>query len=164
MVLWLQGILECIDDSVRQVELEVATSVSNLREAAQTVDSAKTGVNVNLEALRLSDERLAAGTGTQLDVLQAQQALTTARSNLVQAEFSYIAAIASYQQATATETKYNDMFDSPLMRPSTLTTVEAARAARARHDSPLDPGKPATEKAKRESLHPPQGKVETSND
>ena len=152
------------DDSVRQVELEVATSVSNLREAAQTVDSAKTGVNVNLEALRLSDERLAAGTGTQLDVLQAQQALTTARSNLVQAEFSYIAAIASYQQATATETKYNDMFDSPLMRPSTLTTVEAARAARARHDSPLDPGKPATEKAKRESLHPPQGKVETSND
>jgi outer membrane protein TolC len=152
------------DDSVRQVELEVATDVSNLREAAQTVDSAQTGVNVNLEALRLADERLAAGTGTQLDVLNAQQQLTTARSNLVQAEFSYVSAVASYQQATATETKYNDMFDAPLTRPSTLTVAEAAKAARARRDSPLDPNKPATVKAKRESLMPPEGKVETTND
>jgi outer membrane protein TolC len=152
------------DDSVRQVELEVATAVSNLRQAAQTVDSAQTGVNVNLEALRLSDERLAAGTGTQLDVLTAQQALTTARSNLVQAEFSYVSAVAAYQQATATETRYNDMFDAPLTRPATLTTAEAAKAARSRNDSPLDPGKPATQKAKRESLTPIQGKVETSND
>jgi outer membrane protein len=152
------------DDSVRQVELEVATAVSNLRQAAQTVDSAQTGVNVNLEALRLSDERLAAGTGTQLDVLTAQQALTTARSNLVQAEFSYVSAVAAFQQATATETRYNDMFDAPVTRPSTLTTAEAAKAARSRNDSPLDPGKPATQKAKRESLTPIQGKVETSND
>ncbi len=152
------------DDSVRQVELEVATSVSNLRQAAQTVDSAQTGVNVNLEALRLADERLAAGTGTQLDVLTAQQALTTARSNLVQAEFSYVSAVASYQQATATETRYNDMFDAPLTRPSTLTADEAVKAARSRHDSPLDPGKPSTMKAKRESLIPPQGKVDASND
>ncbi len=152
------------DDSVRQVELEVATAVSNLRQSSQTVDSAQTGVNVNLEALRLSDERLAAGTGTQLDVLTAQQALTTARSNLVQAEFSYVSAVASYQQATATETRYNDMFDAPLARPATLTTAEAAKAARARRDSPLDPGKPATRKAKREAMSPPVGKVDTSND
>src|ERR1700730_7000794 len=131
------------DDSVRQVELEVATAVSNLRQAAQTVDSAQTGVNVNLEALRLADERLAAGTGTQLDVLTAQQALTTARSNLVQAEFSYVSAVASYQQATATETRYNDMFDSAPTRPSTLTTAEAAKAARARNDFAPDPGKMA---------------------
>ena len=127
------------DDAVRQVELKVATSVSNLRQAALTVDSANTGVNVNLEALRLSDERLAAGTGTQLDVLNAQQQLTTARSNLVSAKFSYISAVASYQQSTATETKYNDIFDDGQARPSTLTGAEAAKAARARYNSPLDP-------------------------
>src|SRR5271166_6044171 len=152
------------DDSVRQVELEVATSVSNLRQAALTVDSAQTGVNVNLEALRLADERLAAGTGTQLDVLNAQQQLTTARSNLVSAIFSYISAVASYQQATATETKYNDIFDDGLARPSTLTAGEAAKATRARYNSPLDPDTPATHKAKRISLMPPEGKVETTND
>jgi outer membrane protein TolC len=152
------------DDSVRQVELEVATSVSNLRQAAQTVDSAQTGVNVNLEALRLADERLAAGTGTQLDVLNAQTQLTTARSNLVQAEFSYVSAVASYQQATATETRYNDAFDGPLGRPATLTRDEARKASRVRGVSPLDPGMPATQKAKREALIPPEGKVETTND
>jgi outer membrane protein len=152
------------DDSVRQVELEVATSVSNLRQAALTVDSAQTGVNVNLEALRLADERLAAGTGTQLDVLNAQQQLTTARSNLVSAVFSYISAVASYQQATATETKYNDIFDDGLARPSTLTAGEAVKAARARYNSPLDPDTPSTHKAKRISLTPPEGKVETTND
>jgi outer membrane protein TolC len=152
------------DDSVRQVELEVATAVSNLRQGAQTVDSAVTGVNVNLEALRLADERLAAGTGTQLDVLNAQQQLTTARSNLVQAEFSYVSAVAAFQQATATETKYNDMFDNDVARPSTLTATEAAKAARSRYDSPLDPGKPATQKSRRQSLMPPEGKVQTTND
>jgi outer membrane protein TolC len=152
------------DDSVRQVELEVGTAVSNLRQAAQTVESAQTGVNVNLEALRLADERLAAGTGTQLDVLNAQTQLTTARSNLVQAQFSYVSAVAAYQQATATETKYNDTFDDPLVRPATLTKDEAWKAARARRVSPLDPGMPATLKSKRESLTPPQGKVETTND
>jgi outer membrane protein TolC len=152
------------DDSVRQVELEVATAVSNLREAAGTVDSAQTGVNVNLEALRLADERLAAGTGTQLDVLTQQENLTTARSTLVQAQFSYISAVAAFQQATATETKYNDMFDSPRVRPSTLTAAEAKKATRARYNSPLDPDKPSTQKAKRESLVPAQGKVETTND
>ncbi len=152
------------DDAVRQVELEVATSVSNLRQAALTVDSANTGVNVNLEALRLADERLAAGTGTQLDVLNAQQQLTTARSNLVSAKFSYISAVASYQQSTATETKYNDIFDDGQARPSTLTRVEASKASRARYNSPLDPTMPATQKAKRISLTPPEGKIETSND
>ena len=152
------------DDSVRQVELEVGTAVSNLRQASATVDSAQTGVNVNLEALRLADERLAAGTGTQLDVLNAQQQLTTARSNLVQAEFSYISAVASYQQATATETKYNDMFDSPRLHPTTLTAGETRKSTQARYDAPLDPNKPSTLKAKRESLVPPQGKVKTTND
>jgi len=128
------------------------------------VESAQTGVAVNLEALRLADERLAAGTGTQLDVLNAQTQLTTARSNLVQAQFSYIAAVAAYQQATATETKYNDTFDDPLGRPATLTRDEARRAATARGVSPLDPGMPATRKAKREALTAPAGKIHTTND
>src|SRR6516164_4554143 len=152
------------DDSVRLVELEVGTAVSNLRQAAQTVDSAQTGVSVNLEALRLADERLAAGTGTQLDVLNAQTQLTTARSNLVQAHFSYISAVAAYQQANATETNDNDIFDDPLGRPATLTQNEARRAARARGVSPLDPRMPATQKAKRVSLTAPAGKIHTTND
>jgi outer membrane protein TolC len=152
------------DDSTRQVELDVATAVDNLRQSQETIVASEKAVQVSQESLRLSNERLAAGTGTQLDVLNAQTQLTTARSNLVQAQFNYIAAVAQFQFATGTETKYNDMFDDPTKRPLTLTNGEANRALRSRYDSPLDPCKPATSKAKKESLTPPQGKVEFSND
>ena len=153
-----------LDDSTRQVELDVSTAVDNLRNAQETIAASETAVQVSQEALRLSNERLAAGTGTQLDVLTQQTALTTSRSNLVTAQFNYIAAVAQFQFATGTETKYNDMFDSPDKRPLTLTNGEANKALRSRYDSPLDPDKPATTKAKKESLTPPLGKIEFSND
>jgi len=153
-----------LDDSTRQVELDVSTAVDNLRNAQETIAASETAVQVSQEALRLSNERLAAGTGTQLDVLTQQTALTTSRSNLVTAQFNYIAAVAQFQFATGTETKYNDMFDSPDKRPMTLTNGEANKAIRSRYDSPLDPDKPATTKSKKESLTPPQGKIEFSND
>jgi outer membrane protein TolC len=152
------------DDSTRQVELDVATAVDNLRQSQETIVASEKAVQVSQESLRLSNERLAAGTGTQLDVLNAQTQLTTARSNLVQSQFNYIAAVAQFQFATGTETKYNDMFDDPSKRPLTLTNSEANKALRSRYDSPLDPCKPATSKAKKESLTPPQGKVIFSND
>jgi len=153
-----------LDDSTRQVELDVSTAVDNLRQAQETIVATEKAVQVSQEALRLSNERLAAGTGTQLDVLTSQTNLTTARSNLVQAQFNYIAGVAQYQFAIGTETKYNDMFDSPDKRPATLTNWEANKALRSRYDSPLDPDKPSTTKAKKESLSPPLGKIDFSND
>jgi outer membrane protein len=153
-----------LDDSTRQVELDVSTAIDNLRNAQETIVATEKAVEVSQEALRLSNERLAAGTGTQLDVLTSQTNLTTARSNLVQAQFNYISGVAFFQFATGTETKYNDMFDSPDKRPATLTNWEANKALRSRYDSPLDPDKPSTAKAKKESLSPPQGKIEFSND
>jgi hypothetical protein len=57
-----------------------------------------------------------------------------------------------------------DQLDGPTAHPTTLTAAEAQKAARARFDSPLDPDKPATQKAKQISLAPPAGKVDTGND
>jgi len=48
--------------------------------------------------------------------------------------------------------------------PATLTDVEAQKAAKARFDSPLDPDKPATQKANQISLTPPAGKVDAGNE
>jgi outer membrane protein TolC len=152
------------DDATRQVELDVSTAVDNLRQAEETIVAAKKGVEVSLESLRLANERLAAGTGTQLDVLNQQTQLTNARSTFFQAEFQYISAVAQYQFATATEVKYNDMFDESGYHPSTLTRNEGVKALHARTDSPLDAGKPATNKSKKFSLMPPQGKVTLPND
>jgi hypothetical protein len=48
--------------------------------------------------------------------------------------------------------------------PATLTALEAQKAAKTRFDSPLDPEKPATQKAKQNSLTLPAGKVSTGNE
>ena len=60
--------------------------------------------------------------------------------------------------------KVDDELDASTAHPMTLTVVEAQKAATARFDSPLDPDKPATRKAKQISLTPPAGKVDTGND
>jgi len=151
------------DDSVRQVELDVSTAVDNLRQAQETIVASKKAVDVSLESLRLANERLAAGTGTQLDVLNQQTQLTTARSNYFTAEFQYISAVAQYQFATATEVKYNDLFNDGY-HPKTLSPKESQKANRFQVDSPLDADKPATKKAKKISLTPPEGKISTPND
>jgi outer membrane protein TolC len=151
------------DDAVRQVELDVSTAVDNLRQAQETIVASKKAVDVSLESLRLANERLAAGTGTQLDVLNQQTQLTTARSNYFTAEFQYISTVAQYQYATATEVKYNDLFDDGY-HPKTLSSKEARKSIRSRTDSPLDADKPATSKAKAISLTPPAGKISTPND
>ena len=116
------------DDSVRQVELDVSTAVDNLRQAQETIVASKKAVDVSLESLRLANERLAAGTGTQLDVLNQQTQLTTARSNYFTAEDQYISAVAQYQFATATEVKYNNLFDESGFHPKTLSPKEARKA------------------------------------
>ena len=151
------------DDAVRAVELDVSTAVDNLRQAQETIVASKKAVDVSLESLRLANERLAAGTGTQLDVLNQQTQLTTARSNYFTAEFQYISAVAQYQFATATEVKYNGLFDDGY-HPKTLSPKEAQKSIRSRTDSPLDSDKPATKKAKKISLTPPEGKISTPND
>jgi outer membrane protein TolC len=102
------------DDSVRQVELEVQQAYANLQQARQTIQSQQKNVEQALEALRLANERLAAGAGTQLDVLDARVALTRARSTEVEARADYSKALAEFDRATATDTVYDDAFRDPL--------------------------------------------------
>ena len=60
--------------------------------------------------------------------------------------------------------KVDDEFAGSTAHAATLTAVEAQKAAKAPFDSPLDPGKPATEEAKQISLTPPAGKVDSGNE
>ncbi len=69
-----------IDDIARRIELEVRTAHSNLNEAREVLDSQSKVIEQAEEALRLSVARSDAGSGTQLDVLSAQTALTEARN------------------------------------------------------------------------------------
>ena len=78
-----------LDNRMRTVELEVRTDYSNFLEATEVLESQKKVVEEAEEALRLASARSDAGTGTQLDVLSAQNSLTQARSVQVQALRGY---------------------------------------------------------------------------
>lgn len=88
-----------LDDTSRRIELEVRTTYSKFVEAREVLDSQKKVQEEAEEALRLARARSEAGTGTQLDVLSAQTALTDARTTQVQALHDYAAARAQLQRA-----------------------------------------------------------------
>jgi outer membrane protein TolC len=88
-----------LDDKMRSIELEVRTAYSNFIEAQEVLESQKKVLEEAEEALRLARARSEAGTGTQLDVLSAQTALTEARTTQIQALHDYEAARARLQRA-----------------------------------------------------------------
>ncbi|MCC5834770.1 MAG: TolC family protein [Opitutales bacterium] len=69
-----------------QIEFQVRQAYLNLVEARKLVSAASRVVERAEESLRLAQERQRSGAATQLDVLSAQVALSTARANAVQAE------------------------------------------------------------------------------
>ena len=66
--------------------------------------------------MRLAQERLNAGAGTQLDVLNAQVQLTGARTTELQARANYNIAKAQFDLATATDTVWAEGFKDPLAK------------------------------------------------
>ena len=100
-------------DTAQLVELEVHRAFARMREAKETIASQAKTVEQAEEALRLARERLAAGAGTQLDVLDARVALTRARTTELQARYEFSAAIAEFDRATGTDTVFDDTFAAP---------------------------------------------------
>ncbi len=88
-----------LDDTSRQVELEVRTAYSNFIEAQEVLESQKKTQEEAEEVLRLARARAEAGSGTQLDVLDAQTSLTQARTTEVQALHDYAVARARLERA-----------------------------------------------------------------
>jgi outer membrane protein len=128
------------DDSIRQVVLEVQRAISNLQQAQETVDSQTASVARATEALRLSKERLDAGAGTQLDILNAQVQLLQAQTNVLRARFDYISAMSSYDFALSLDTQYVETFEDPLVRP--LNPQALNKTERSRFQNVTNPSKP----------------------
>jgi outer membrane protein len=81
-------------------EVEVRSAFSSYEVASELAEASSQVVNQAEEALRLAIARFDAGTATQLDSLQAQVDLTTARTNLVRANYDYNVAVARLRKAT----------------------------------------------------------------
>src|SRR6202142_691604 len=88
-----------VDEEARNIELEVRTTYSDFLEAQEVLESQKTVQAEAEESLREANARADAGTGTQLDVLDAENSLTQARSTQVQALHDYDAARARFERA-----------------------------------------------------------------
>jgi outer membrane protein TolC len=102
------------DDAVLTVELEVQKAHADLRQFRETIESQQKNVQQALEALRLAQERLSAGAGTQLEVLDARVALTRARTTELQARADYMRSLAEFDRAVAANTVYTESFKDPL--------------------------------------------------
>ena len=94
-----------VDEQMRNVELEVRTAYSDFLEAQEVLESQKTVQTEAEESLREAKARADAGTGTQLDVLDAENQLTQARSTQVQALHDYDAARARFERAIGADLK-----------------------------------------------------------
>jgi outer membrane protein TolC len=88
-----------LTDQSRQIELEVRTDYSDFIEAKEVLDSQEKVQEEADEALREAKARADAGTGTQLDVLDSETALTQARTTQIQALHDYDTARAKLQRA-----------------------------------------------------------------
>jgi outer membrane protein TolC len=88
-----------VEDRARQIELEVRTDYSGLIEAREVLESQQKVQEQAEEALRLAKARADAGTGTRLDVLNAETQLTQARTTQVQALHDYDVARARFERA-----------------------------------------------------------------
>lgn len=87
-------------DTRRVVGLEVRQAYSDYQQATELIEAQARTVEQAEEGLRLAEARFRAGSGTQLDVLSAQTALTEARSNEAQAAHDYNVALSALDRAT----------------------------------------------------------------
>jgi len=88
-----------LEDESRQIELQVRTAYSDFVDAKEVLDSQQKVQEEADESLREAKARADAGTGTQLDVLDAETSLTQARTTLVTAKHDYATAKARLQRA-----------------------------------------------------------------
>lgn len=87
------------DQFVRGIKAEVQQAIIAVRDANERTSVAGQTVTQAREALRLANVRFRAGVGTQLEINDAQTALTQAETNEVNARYDYLSALARLSRA-----------------------------------------------------------------
>ena len=81
-----------LQQDVQQIRSDAAIAVNNMRSADEALDASDVALTAAEESLRLATERLRVGAGTQVDVIIAEAAVETARTNRVNAKFNFVQA------------------------------------------------------------------------
>jgi OMF family outer membrane factor len=86
-------------DTRNQIRFQVEQAYAQLRTSLDQVQTANIALEQAREALRLARLRFQAGVGTQTDVIAAENDLTRAEGNSVQAILDYNRALATLQRS-----------------------------------------------------------------
>ena len=84
---------------LRGVELEVWTAYSQVIEAEQAIEAAEKLVASAEESARVAEGEYKSGTGSIIELIDAQTARTSARTNLIQARLDWYTAMARFERA-----------------------------------------------------------------
>lgn len=112
---------ETYRNTVDSVNLDVRSNYLGLREAEKRIGTTKLAVEQADEDYRIAQLRYMSGVGTNTDVLDAQVALTQAKTNYTKALYDY------NTSKTALETSIG----VPMSNPATAVKVQAAKTAKA---------------------------------
>ncbi|MBM3265415.1 MAG: TolC family protein [candidate division Zixibacteria bacterium] len=90
---------ENLEQTRRITRLTIKTALLNLETTRQVIELSNENIVAGEEGLRLAEERYRVGSGTLLDVFNAQVTLAQAKSNLVAARYDYLIAQANLDEA-----------------------------------------------------------------
>lgn len=128
---------ETYRDTVDSVNLDVRSNYLGLREAEKRISTTKLAVEQADEDYRIAQLRYMSGVGTNTDVLDAQVALTQAKTNYTQALYDY------NTSKTALETSIG----VPMANPVKVTVTKAEKKA-AKTEAKAEKTAAKTEEAK----------------
>ncbi len=88
-----------LKDKLAAVKLDVRTAYLNLRAAEENINTMKEALTKAEEDLRIEEVRYSAGVGTNLEVMDAQDKLVTAKGDYITALYNYNTSKASLEKA-----------------------------------------------------------------
>lgn len=91
------------------VTLDAQQSYLSLKESRERIQAAEKGLEQARESFRLAQVRYNGGVSTQLEVLDAQAALTLAETNYVNAIYDYQTALAALEHAVGGEVSFTKL-------------------------------------------------------
>lgn len=109
---------ETYRDTVDAVNLDVRSCYLGLREAEKRIGTTETAVSQAEEDYRIAQVRYMAGVGTNTDVLDAQVALTQAKTNYLQAMYDY----------NTSKVELENAMGVPMLFPTKVTVEPQAEA------------------------------------
>ena len=95
----LEKAKEAYAQTIETVQLQIQEGYLNLKAAEQKIQSTHAAVEAGQEDFRIKTLRYRSGVGTNVDVLDAETSLATARNNYVDALYNYNLSIATLEKA-----------------------------------------------------------------